>query len=41
MSFESFSEAMNNKLIGREKSKMQAYFCLVDTQQNSSIFSYN
>jgi Ca2+-binding EF-hand superfamily protein len=34
MSFQSFSEAMDNKLIGIEKSKIQAYFRAFDAQQN-------
>jgi Ca2+-binding EF-hand superfamily protein len=37
MIFESFSEAMNNKLIGKEKDKIQAFFRAFDTQQNSYL----
>jgi len=37
MSFESFSEAMDNKLIGKEKNKIQAYFRAFDAQQNSYL----
>jgi Ca2+-binding EF-hand superfamily protein len=37
MSFESFSEAMDNKLIGKEKTKIQAYFRAFDAQQNSYL----
>jgi len=37
MSFENFSEAMDNKLIGKEKSKIQAYFRAFDAQQNSYL----
>ena len=34
MSFQSFSDAMDNKLIGLEKSKLAAYFRAFDAQQN-------
>jgi Ca2+-binding EF-hand superfamily protein len=34
MSFESFSQAMDNKLTGIEKSKVQSYFRAFDAQQN-------
>ena len=34
MSLRSFSEAMDNKLLEKEKSKIQAYFRAFDTQQN-------
>jgi len=37
MIFEIFSEAMNNKLIGKEKGKIQACFRAFDTQQNSYL----
>ncbi|UJR23511.1 hypothetical protein I4U23_026508 [Adineta vaga] len=37
MSFQSFSEVMDNKLNGLEKTKIQAYFRAFDTQQNNYL----
>ena len=34
MSLENFSQAMENKLLATEKSKLQAYFRAFDVQQN-------
>lgn len=34
MNFDSFSEAMDNKLSAKEKGRIQAYFRAFDTQQN-------
>ncbi len=34
MSFRSFSEAMENKLMEKDKNKIQAYFRAFDSQQN-------
>jgi len=35
MSFQAFTEAMDNKLSTAEKAKMQAYFRAFDAQQKS------
>lgn len=37
MSLRSFSEALDNKLLEKDKSKMPAYFRAFDTQQNSYL----
>ncbi len=37
MNFENFSEAMDNKLSGKEKNRIQAYFRAFDAQQNSYL----
>ena len=37
MSFESFREAMENKLSEKEKHRIQAYFRAFDSQQNFYI----
>jgi len=34
MNFENFSETMDNKLIAKDKTKIQAYFRAFDSQQN-------
>jgi Ca2+-binding EF-hand superfamily protein len=37
MSFQAFTEAMDNKLSTAEKTKMQAYFRAFDAQQKSYL----